>query len=234
MTLVAIDRLRIPNDETAIPLLREDTYLVSEYASAMRLYGGWGDFPSILCDQEYLVIGGVTRVLAARVAEVAKVPCNIQAFEDAGARLLAAAADNAQHGKRWESRDVARIGILAERFGVETEALAQAMRVTTRRIERVPVVTVMRGRGKEAVEEKLYAKRAVRPRAGRLMTEREAAVMDKLGSPHAADRLLEDLIRLDELGVLPPLNAESHRIVVTAQRVMANWLERDAHLLAVA
>jgi ParB-like chromosome segregation protein Spo0J len=238
MPKVAIDKLRVPNSDTEIPRLRQEAYLVSEYAAAMRLYDGWGDFPEIACDQDYLVLDGVHRVLAAQAAGVAKVDARIIACETPAQRLLVAAELNARHGKRWESKDVARLAILADRYGVEAESLATAMRVRVERIERVPVTTVVRKSLKASEpdrEERIYAKRAARwAIQGRTLTEAQEQVVKSLTTPNTADKILSDLIRLHELDALPPLNEDSYRDLLAVQEILSVWATRDQHLLEAA
>lgn len=235
MPLVPVDKLRLPNETTLIPRLREDPYLVTEYAAAMRYYGGWGDFPPAVCDQEYLVLGGVTRVLAALEADVDKVKVTIVECESAADRLLVAVADNAVHGKRWSSKDAVNLALLAERMGVTASDVAIALRVRVERVERVPVTTVVRRSNGKSFEEKVYLKRAVRAALrNRVLSEQEEAVMARITTPNSADLLLLDLLRIGSLDALPPLNAESYRSLVAVQQVLTDWLARDAHLLGAA
>jgi len=228
MELVSIDQLRIPNDTTAIPRLRSEAFLVSEYAAAMRVYGGWGDFPPATCDQEKLILDGVTRVLAALQADVAEVPIETRECADDGERLLVAIEANSTHGKRWSAKDTTNLVILADRMGVETGPLARALRVTVDRVERVPVTTVIRGK----TEERVYAKRAARKAVmGRVLTEQEHGVMRAIQTPLLADRLLLDLLRLHELDALPALNPESFQTVLAARAILDEWIARDEHAL---
>jgi hypothetical protein len=228
MDVVPVDQLRIPNATTAIPRLRTESFLVSEYAAAMRLYGGWGDFPPILCDQDNLVLDGVTRVLAAIAAEVDQAHVEIQVCENDGERLLLAVGANSAHGKRWSVKDTTNIVILADRMGVNERELASVMRVSIEHIERVPITTVSRGK----TEIRVYAKRAARRAVmGRVLTEHEHAVMRSIATPHFADRLLLDLLRLHELNALPTLNPESFQTVVAARSILDEWIDRDGHAL---
>ena len=233
--LVPVDRLRLPNDSTIIPRLRSETYMASEYAAAMRLYGGWGEFPPIVCDQELLVLGGVTRVQAAGIAGVDEVPVRVVECATAADRLLIAAADNAVHGKRWSARDITVIGLTAERVGLPVGELATAMRVKVERIERLPLTTVVRrGAGGEPVEERVYAKRAARHAVrGRVLSEEEE-LMRRLSTPNQADQILLDLIRLGQLEAFPPLTPEAAQNLLAVQELLAGWYERDRHLLEAA
>jgi ParB-like chromosome segregation protein Spo0J len=229
MTLIPIDQLRLPNDETAIPRLREEAYLISRYVAAMRLYDGWGEFPEVTVDQENLVLDGVHRVEAALRTDIVQVPANVVECETDAERLLLAAELNATHGAPWSSKDITKVAILAERFGVEASDLASVMRVKVERIERVPITTVIRKTTNR--EEKVYAKKAVRGALrGRVLTETEEEVMLQLTTPNKADTLLLDLIRLDALDALPQLDHDSRRNVVRVQSLLQTWLERDEHL----
>jgi hypothetical protein len=228
MDVVPVDQLRIPNETTAIPRLRSEAFLVSEYAAAMRLYSGWGDFPPVLIDQENLILDGVTRVLAALDAEVAEAMVEVRKCKNDGERLLAAVAANSMHGKRWSSKDTTNIVILADRMGVETGELARVMRVSVERVERVPITTVSRGK----TEIRVYAKRAARRSVmNRVLSEREYSVMRSIATPLLADRLLLDLLRLHELDALPVLNVESYATVLAAKTILDEWLARDGHAL---
>jgi hypothetical protein len=103
------------------------------------------------------------------------------------------------------------------------------LRVKVERVERVPITSVLRTRTDR--EEKVYAKRAVRNVVrGRVLTEHEEEVMLQLTTPNKADVLLLDLIRLHALDALPPLDTDSRRNLLRAQRVLEEWLERDEHL----
>lgn len=232
MPSVPIDRLRLPNDETEIPRLREEPYLVSEYAAVMRLYDGWGDFPPVICDQEFLVLDGVHRTLAAIEVGISKVPYKTMECADAAERLLAAASFNSQHGKRWTSKDITKVTLFAERIGVSSDVLAQAMRVRVERIERVPVGSVLRRKNGEEVEERIYIKRAVRfAMRDRVLTESQEAMMESLTTPNLADALLLDLIRIAALDALPQLNVDSYKNVLAVQALLDGWVRRDEHLL---
>jgi hypothetical protein len=229
MELVPIDQLRLPNDDTEIPRLRYEPYLVSRYAAAMKLYEGWGDFPPAVTDQEWLALDGVHRIEAAYRAGVTMVPVEVEQCDDAATRLLVAARLNATHGAPWASKDITRVAILAERVGLPMSELAVALRVKVERVERVPITSVLRTRTDR--EEKVYAKRAVRNVVrGRVLTEHEEEVMLQLTTPNKADVLLLDLIRLHALDALPPLDTDSRRNLLRAQRVLEEWLERDEHL----
>lgn len=232
MALVAIDRLRLPNDETLIPRLRDEPYLVSEYAAAMRVYDGWGAFPAVETDQDGLVLSGVHRVLAATEVGISRVPVKRHECTDAAERLLIAAAGNALHGRRWSTKDIVKVALFAERIGVPQGQLARAMCLSETKLQRIPVTTVMR-RG--TTEERIYAKRAVRHAVrGRVLSESEERVMLDLTTPNLADAILLDLLRLGELDALPTLDVDSYRSVTTAIELLTGWLARDSHLLEAA
>ncbi|MCR4338790.1 MAG: hypothetical protein NUW01_02770 [Gemmatimonadaceae bacterium] len=226
--LIAIDRLRVPNDETILPRLREDGYLVSEYVAAMQVYDGWGEFPPIVTDQDLLILDGVTRILAGQRAKITKVPVIIEKCETAGERLLVAARGNASNGKRWDHQAMTRMTILAERFGVDVGDLAIALHVPVSRIERVPISTITRN----GISEKVYTKRAVRPQLrGKELTEAQVGLMRQITTPNPANRILKDLLRLAELDALPALDEGSHRDLLRVRMVLDEWEARDAHLL---
>jgi len=233
--LVAIDKLRLPNETTGIPRLRDEPFLISEYAAAFRYYGGWGEFPPITADQDMLILDGATRYLAAVQADVDEVEVEIIECENDQQRLLVAAGSNAQHGKRWNSKDITAIALFADRIGVEPDELARVMRVRVERITRVPVTTVVRRKGKTEKEERIYSKAAVRfALRDRILTEAQEQTMRKISTPNMADRILLDLIRIDTLDALPELNIDTAASVATVQEILARWLERDAHLLSAA
>src|SRR5262245_28631359 len=199
MPQVAVSSLVIPNEETVIPLLRHDQFLVSEYATAMRhVYGGtWGDFPSIKIDQDNLVLCGVHRVLAAQEVGVRRAPAERVKCETPAERILIAAGDNATHGARWRHQDVANLALVAERFGVPKDMLATSLRVPVTKIERIPVTTVARRTEAGMVEERVYVKRGVRSFVkDRVLSEAEEASMRSIATPLPADRLLVQILRL--------------------------------------
>lgn len=232
MPEIPIIDLTIPSDDTVIPRVRIDTFLQSEYRQAFLAYGGWGDFPPITVDQNYLVLDGVTRVLAAESADIDKAKAKLINCDDAE-RLLIVAQSNATHGKRWEPRDIVILTNLAERFKVDPKDLAGALRVPISRIERIPVATVQKetvGGGNE--RERIYVKRSVRSAlAGRVITERQAAMMDALSTPNAANLVLEDFLRLAELGALPPLDPGILEVIENVREQLDLWVARDDHLL---
>lgn len=237
--LVPIDQLRLPNDETAIPLFRHDPYLIAEYAAAMRLYEGWGEFPPIVTDQEFLVLSGCTRVQAALASGlVALVPTDVVECDDDSQRVLIASEGNATSGQRWARKDLTKIALTAERVGLPTDQLARALRVKVERIERLPITTVRRYGAATAAtdrtewEERVYAKRAVRQAVrDRVLSAEEEAVMRSITTPNTADLILRDLLRLDRLNALPVLTRDSYRDARAVLGVVDAWLERDRHLI---
>lgn len=233
--LLPIDRLRLPNETTPIPRLRDEPYLVSEYAAAFRYYGSWGEFPPVTVDQDMLILDGVTRYLGAVEADIDEAEVEVIECDSDAQRLLIAAEANAQHGKRWNNKDVTTIALLADRIGVEPAELARAMRVRVERVTRVPVTTVARRRDGKKVEERTYAKAAVRfALRDRVLTEAQEATMLSITTPNTADRILLDLLRIDTLDALPELNPDTYTNALAVQEVIARWITRDAHLLKAA
>lgn len=234
MPTVPTSTLTLPDETTAIPRLRFEAFLVSDYAAAMRFYGSWGDFPPAIVDQDGLVICGVHRVMAAIEcgfdAKVKTVP-----FDNPQDRLLYAASDNATHGRKWSTKDLTHVVLLAERFGIPSGTVAEAMRVKVEKVERVPVTSVIRKTTKGNVEEKTYVKRGVRHALrGRVLDENEEQTMRELTTPNLADKILLDLLRLDRLDALPELNPDSYKAAIAVQAMLDRWIERDRHLLEAA
>jgi len=232
VTLISLSQLRLPTHETAIPRLRDEPFLVNEYAQAFRLYDGWGEFPPIVVDQEMLVLSGVHRTLAAIEAGLDEAEAEIRECGSDAERLLIAIEENARHGKGWSTKDRTRIVILAERMGIETTEIAHALRIRVEKVQRIPVTTVARRRNGQTEEVRVYAKQSVRASVrGRLLTEREAQLMASISTPHPADTLLVDLLRIDELDALPVLSQDSAQTVVRSIEILSRWLERDRHAL---
>lgn len=235
MPTVAIDRVRIPNDETLLPLLREEVFLRNEYRQAFIAYGGWGDFPPVTVDQDYLILDGVTRILAAQEAGVSEVEVLVVNCSTVEERLRIAARGNATHGKRWESRDIVKLANLADRFGIPRDELASDLRIPVTKIERIPVATAIRTTvSGEKERELVYLKRPVRQAlSGRELTPRQEWLMEELSTASMADVVLADFVRLANLEALPTMNEKSRETAEAAKVAIDEWIARDQHLLEV-
>jgi hypothetical protein len=232
MASVRIADLTIPNDETLIPSLRNERYLVSEYAQAMRLYGSWGEFPEGIIDQDGLVLDGVHRVLAAQEAGITQGKMRRVHCDTAAERLRIAAASNAKQGQRWSNKQIANLALVAERVGLPVEDLASDLGVPPEKIMRIPMVGVVRITQEGPAERKVYAKKAARPGLReRVLSEEEAEIMRQITTPNPADKILLDLIRLHQLDALPELNPDSYRNVLAVQQILTEWEARDQHIL---
>jgi hypothetical protein len=55
--------------------------------------------------------------------------------------------------------------------------------------------------------------------------------MLRISTPHQADELILDLLRLAELDALPALDISTFRDVERAISILQGWLDRDQHLL---
>lgn len=139
---VTISSLRFPSDDE-IPQ-RRNPWLKNRYVQAMRVYGGWGEFPPILVDQTGLVLGGRHRVEAAHELGIDEIPVLVRECADDKERLLVAAEDNATHGEPWSAQDFARICVAAERLRIVPVEIARRLRVSEKKVVTVPVITVAR------------------------------------------------------------------------------------------
>lgn len=237
MKSIDIDKLRVPDNSTAIPLLRFKEQLVNRLARVIDAADGtwpksFNKDGGVVVDQDNVIIGGVHRYAAAKKRGLKRIPVTTHHFDSPAARLLFAIEHNAETGDPWSAKDESRLVILAEQFGIERVAIAEALRVPVKVIERKPVVSITRRSASDPLR-RTYVPRPVRTKFKDIeeVSEEQAVLMESIVSPLSVKAHLADFLRIDGLDGLPPLDVDLYALVrETISRLQA-WLDRDEHLL---
>lgn len=167
-------------DFSFYPRNQVDAHHVNEMCEAER---AGVEFPECLADQKTKrVVDGFHRVAKQLkiYGEGAEIACKFKKYKSERDMFEDAMRLNANHGRTLTAYDKAHCILLAGNFGISDEVVADALSVTTERIELVrttKIATVSNGNG----DVQIPLKRTIRHKAGKRITHKQREANLKLG-----------------------------------------------------
>jgi hypothetical protein len=124
-------------DQNLYPRHHVDEYCVTDYTRAMQ---AGGEFPPIIVDKlSKRIVDGWKRAKAALkiYGDGGEIEAELRSYKTEADLLFDAIAANTIHGQRIERYDLQRCVILGDQFGLDSDKLAAAMRVTPEHIDAI-------------------------------------------------------------------------------------------------
>jgi len=199
-----------------------DSHHVSEIAEAMR---AGSEMPPIVIDtKSKRIVDGFHRARAYLQLHKPdhKVQCVEKRYRTEKELFLDSARLNASHGRALTQHDKAHCLILAEKFGITPEKMAEALNITPARVG-----TLMSSRVGRVGASSVALKRTISHMAGRTITPAQSAANDKLSGMQQAF-YANQLITLIENDLLDTENDNLMRSLSRLSELLPGVLQRAA------
>lgn len=181
------------------------------------------EFPPIVaCAKTHRVVDGFHRVKCYKRAEVDECLVLLKTYASDAELLADAIRANAAHGRRLTPFDRSRCLLLAERYGLSDDDVADALQLSVDRIRELRVSTFA-SCGKEPIA----LKRTIKFMAGKKLTTRQCDANRKLGGMNAAF-YVNQIIELLESGLID----HSNDVLMARLAKLRTLLDDDTNIAA--